>query len=123
MGDRSGQRTKLFRGGVVGCLLALAVILAPAAPVAAQEGQEAALSENIPERTATEERQVAALQQDAAMNSYLSMRPYLSRYLGFAVFLGFCLVFIFFLRKRIEQREYLRRIGFLETPEIEPEED
>jgi hypothetical protein len=123
MKDRARKRTRLFRAGVIVCLATLSTILLAAVPAPAQEATGSALSKSIPERDATAERQALAFQQEAAQNSYLAMRPYLSRYLGFAIFLGFCLVLIYFLQKRIEQREYLRRVGFIDTPEIEPEEE
>ena len=123
MGIRAAGCTTLYYAGAIGSLVAVFALLFAAGPVAAQEAPGAALSKSVPERDATTERQILALQQESAKNSYLSMRPYLSRYIGFAIFLGLCVALIVFLRKRLEQREYLRRIGFLETPEIEPEED
>jgi len=97
---------------LLGGLLAIA-----AARVSAQESvSPPGLSDASPARDATQEQRVKSLQEEAARDLYLSVRPALSRWLGLAVFFTLCLILIYFLDRKIRQRDHLRRIGFYEPP-------
>lgn len=94
------------------------VVLLTATPpaVTAQQGSAAALSQPQPVRDATQEQRIKSLQEEAARDVYATTRSFTSRWMGLAVFFVFCLLLIFFLDRKIRQRDHLRRIGYFDQP-------